>query len=139
LDEARLLVDWYIPGLTGRNASTEMGDSYLSAWSAVLPAARAVPETLVLRDYHVDNLMVLPGRAGIAACGLLDFQDGVAGPVSYDLVSLLEDARRDVDPALAARMRVRYLAAFPALDRLAFATSCAILGAQRHCKVIGIF
>ena len=72
-------------------------------------------------------------------CGLLDFQDAVLGPPSYDLVSLLEDARRDVPPALRAAMTERYLAAFPGLDRARFMRSGAILAAQRNAKIIGIF
>ena len=92
-----------------------------------------------MRDYHVDNLMRLDGRAGIAACGLLDFQDAVAGPVTYDLVSLIEDARRDITPGTAAAVRARYLAAFPDFDRDDFDRSMAVHGAQRHAKVIGIF
>jgi hypothetical protein len=95
--------------------------------------------TLVLRDYHVDNLMLLPDRPGIKGCGLLDFQDAVTGPPSYDLVSLLEDARRDVPVSLRRAMTERYLAAFPGLDRKAFLRSAAILSAQRNCKIIGIF
>ena len=94
---------------------------------------------LVLRDYHVDNLMLLPGRAGVKACGLLDFQDAVIGPATYDLVSLLEDARRDVPPRLQSAMIERYLAAFPALDRQNFAASYAVMGAQRNAKIVGIF
>jgi hypothetical protein len=70
---------------------------------------------------------------------LLDFQDAVSGPVSYDLISLLEDARRDFQPGLADEMMARYLAAFPDLDRGAFAASAAILAAQRNAKIIGIF
>jgi len=93
----------------------------------------------VLRDYHVDNLMRLNDRTGIAACGLLDFQDAVVGPVTYDLVSLIEDARRDVSPAIAKEVKERYLAAFPDLDPIQFELSMAVLGAQRHAKVIGIF
>ncbi len=93
----------------------------------------------MLRDYHVDNLMLLPGRPGVAGCGLLDFQDAVLGPASYDLVSLLEDARRDVPAALRAAMTERYLAAFPGLDRAVFLRSGAILAAQRNCKILGIF
>lgn len=139
LNEAALLVDWYLPAIGGRPAPAALRAEYLELWGTLLPAARAVPETLVLRDYHVDNLMRLPGRAGVAACGLLDFQDAVRGPLSYDLVSLLEDARRDVPAALAQAMRARFLAAFPALDRDSFARSYAILGAQRNCKIIGIF
>ena len=94
---------------------------------------------MVLRDYHVDNMIWLPDRPGVAACGLLDFQDARLGPVSYDLVSLFEDARRDVPPALTAKLLKRYLDAFPELDREAFAASYAIMGAQRGAKILGIF
>lgn len=139
LQEAALLTDWYLPAHLGHATPADVSASYQAVWTKLLPAARDVPETLVLRDFHVDNLMRLDGRAGVAACGLLDFQDAVAGPVTYDFVSLVEDARRDVAPALADRARARYLAAFPDLDRDAFDRSCAILGAQRHCKVLGIF
>lgn len=140
LDEALLLTDWALPALTGRATPQDVRASYSAAWRAVLPAAyRHVPETLVLRDYHVDNLVYLSGRDGIAACGLLDFQDAVLGPASYDVVSLLEDARRDIAPTLAETMLARYLGAFPALDRDAFATSYAVLGTQRAAKIIGIF
>src|SRR5439155_20119268 len=96
-------------------------------------------DTLVLRDYHVDNLMLLPDRCGVQGCGLLDFQDAVCGPPSYDLVSLLEDARRGVPAALRRAMTKRYLAAFPEIDRPAFHCSAAILAAQRNCKILGIF
>jgi N-acetylmuramate 1-kinase len=139
LNEAALLVDWYLPAITGNRTPPDLRESYLDLWRGLFPLVRAVPDTLVLRDYHVDNLMRVAGRNGVAACGLLDFQDAVLGPITYDLVSLLEDSRRDIAPDLAAAMRARYLAAFPALDRDAFARSFAALGAQRHCKVIGIF
>ena len=139
LAEAALLTEWYLPEVVAASPATAAAKDYAACWKRLLPRARSVPETLVLRDYHVDNLMLLPGRSGVAACGLLDFQDAVAGPLSYDVVSLLEDARRDIPSTLVADMRARYLAAMPALDHAAFDESCAILGAQRHCKVIGIF
>ncbi len=139
LDEAALLVDWYVPAALGGSLAADARASYGAAWRAVLPRARAVPETLVLRDYHVDNLMRIAGRDGIAACGLLDFQDAAVGPVSYDFVSLVKDARRDVPRPLAAELRRRYLDALPHIDPQEFDRSCAVLGAQRHCKVIGIF
>ena len=95
---------------------------------------------MVLRDYHVDNLMILHGRDGIKACGLLDFQDALNGAVTYDIMSLMEDARRDIDPALLEEMRERYIAGMgDKLDRDAFLTSWAVLAAQRHAKVLGIF
>lgn len=139
LTEAEILVDYFLPAIEGRPTADGVAAAYRSAWRDLFAAARAVPETLVLRDYHVDNLMRIPGRSGVAACGLLDFQDAAAGPVSYDFVSLVEDARRDISDPLIAATRTRYLSAFPKLDREAFDASCAILGAQRHCKVIGIF
>jgi N-acetylmuramate 1-kinase len=137
--EASLLVDWYMPRVFGKAVPAATAHEYRYLWRLTLKQARAVPETLVLRDYHVDNLMRIEGRDGLAACGLLDFQDAVRGPATYDLVSLLEDARRDIDPAVAAAARQRYMAACHGLDRDAFDRSMAILGAQRHAKVIGIF
>ncbi|MFQ5954589.1 MAG: aminoglycoside phosphotransferase family protein [Kiloniellales bacterium] len=139
LDEAVLLVDWYMPAVFGETPAAALRQDYLAAWRSVFATARAVPQALVLRDFHIDNLMRLEDRAGVAACGLLDFQDAVIGPISYDLVSLLEDARRHVPAGLRRRMSRRYLDAFPGLDRDAFQASYAVLGAQRSAKVIGIF
>ena len=137
--ESLLLTEWYLPAVTGSPTDREISDTYQQIWEDLLPRARGVPDTLVLRDYHVDNLIRIAGRAGVGACGLLDFQDAVVGPVTYDFVSLVEDARRDVDDSLAADMCRRYLSANPEIDPDAFDRSCAILGAQRHCKVMGIF
>jgi aminoglycoside/choline kinase family phosphotransferase len=139
LAEAALLVDWYAPAALGERLSQAQRDQYLDLWRTLLPQAALPGETLVLRDYHVDNLMLLPDRSGVQGCGLLDFQDAVRGPPSYDLVSLLDDARRDVPADLRRQMTERYLAAFPALDRAAFLRSAAILAAQRNCKILGIF
>jgi aminoglycoside/choline kinase family phosphotransferase len=139
LAEAELLVEWYAPNVLGERLPQTARDDYLARWREILPQATLPATTLVLRDYHVDNLMLLPGRPEIRGCGLLDFQDAVLGPASYDLVSLLEDARRDVPAVLRAAMTERYLAAFPGIDRMAFLRSGAILAAQRNCKILGIF
>jgi aminoglycoside/choline kinase family phosphotransferase len=139
LNEAALLVDWYLPAITGQPTPPALRAEYLDLWRPLFAVARSVRDSLVLRDYHVDNLMRLDGRDGIAACGLLDFQDAVLGPVTYDLVSLLEDSRREIAPDLVAAMYARYAAAFPTIDRAALDASYVVLGAQRHCKVIGIF
>lgn len=139
LDEALLLVDWFLPAATGRPAAAGARADYIAAWDAVLAEPLAQPTTLVLRDFHVDNLMRVGGRSGIAACGLLDFQDAVTGPAAYDLMSLLEDARRDVAAPLRDEMLVRYLEGAAPPDRGGFLRSFAILAAQRHAKVIGIF
>lgn len=139
LDEACLLTDWYMPAVFGHATAPEARHAYVAAWRKLFLGVHAQPTTLVLRDYHVDNLMRLPARDGVTACGLLDFQDAVAGPAAYDLMSLLEDARRDIDPGLVEAMLARYYAAFPRLDREEFETVFAIVGAQRHAKVVGIF
>lgn len=138
-EEALLFTDWYMPAVLGRPSPDAVRAAFTEAWRAPLARAAAPPRTLALRDFHVDNLMWLEGRMGLQACGLLDFQDAVAGPAAYDLVSLIEDARRDIAPALAATMIDRYLAAFPDCDAEAFRARYSILGAQRHTKIIGIF
>lgn len=138
LDEAALLTDWYVPEVLGARLA-DARTEYLGLWRTILPLAECGAPTLVLRDYHADNLIVLPGRRGVRGCGLLDFQDAVLGPASYDLVSLLEDARRDVPAKLRVAMTERYLDAFPQLDRVHFVRSAAILAAQRNCKILGIF
>jgi N-acetylmuramate 1-kinase len=139
LTEAALLVDWYAPAALGSPLPDILRNEYLEIWQTVLPQAALGENTLVLRDYHVDNLMLLRDRRGVRGCGLLDFQDAVCGPASYDLVSLLEDARRDVPAELRRSMIERYLTAFPTFGRPAFLRSAAILAAQRNCKILGIF
>ncbi|MBC8338849.1 MAG: phosphotransferase [Alphaproteobacteria bacterium] len=139
LDEAVLLCDWTWQAVFGAPPDGTIRDSYLDAWRETFRCLQGQPATLVLRDYHVDNLMILEGRRDIARCGLLDFQDAVLGHKAYDLMSLLEDARRDITHELKQSMLDRYFAAFPNLDQNAFMTGFAVLGAQRHAKVIGIF
>ena len=131
--EAGLLVDWYAPAL-GLQVDA---DGYRAAWEAALRPVAAVRPVTVLRDYHAENIMLIDGREGVAGLGLLDFQDALAGHPAYDLVSLLQDARRDVDPVLEADMLARYRAAtFPAPG---FDDAYWLLGAQRNAKIVGIF
>jgi hypothetical protein len=138
IEKASLLLDWFLPAM-GRRVEERARADYVAAWQAVLPLRRGVPETLALRDFFPENLMWLPAREGVRRCGLLDFQDARLAPVTYDLVSLLEDARRDVPAAVREAMAEHYLAAFPALDRRAFLAASAVMAAQRHARVIGVF
>ena len=134
LEDIGLFLEWCRPTIS------EAGEAEFKAvWREVLPWAHQVPASLLLRDYHVANLMLLPGREGVRQAGLLDFQDAYQGPITYDLVSLLEDARRDVPEKLKEKMVARYLAHFPTPDRNAFETSLAILAALRHTRVLAIF
>jgi aminoglycoside/choline kinase family phosphotransferase len=138
IEKASLLLDWFLPAV-GAAASDEARAAYAAAWRAVLPLRRGVPETLALRDFFPENIMWLPARKGVRRCGLLDFQDASRAPAAYDLVSLLEDARRDVPETLRRAMTERYLAAFPLQDRADFAAAAAAMAAQRHARVIGVF
>lgn len=134
LADIELFLEWRTPAITETGRK-----EFRTVWREVLPVAHQVPVSLLLRDYHVANLMWLPDREGIRQAGLLDFQDAYQGPITYDLVSLLEDARHDVPAELREKMLARYLARFPALDREAFETSLAILAALRHTRVLAIF
>ncbi len=142
LREVLLFADWYMPAILGRVLTAAERAEFVDLWKAILAEIRDDHRVLVLRDYHADNLMWLPGRGAdaVGKVGLLDFQDAVRGYAAYDLVSLLEDARRDVAPEIAAAMIDRYLAATPAgANADAFRRAYAILGAQRNMKIVGIF
>lgn len=141
LKEAMLFPDWFLPAAQGHETDKAATDEYALLWQEVFPLVQKMPKTIVLRDYHVDNLMILNGKTGLRACGLLDFQDALAGAVTYDIMSLLEDARRDIRPELFKEMQDRYISAMADKlpDKDAFLTSWAVLAAQRHAKVLGIF
>jgi hypothetical protein len=132
LEDIELFLEWHPISETGKA-------EFRTVWREVLPVAHQVPTSLLLRDYHVANLMLLPKRKGIQQAGLLDFQDAYQGPVTYDLVSLLEDARYDVPEGLKEKMLARYLAQLPKHERKTFETSLAILAALRHTRVLAIF
>lgn len=131
--EAKLLIDWYCPA---QNLYVD-GAGYAEAWERVLKPLlpRQRPGVTVLRDYHAENIMLL---GELHKQGLLDFQDALIGHRAYDLVSLLQDARRDVSPELEAEMFDHYLqkSGEAAEDFLA---DYARLGAQRNAKIVGIF
>jgi len=135
--EADLLIDWYIPAIVGQEASAEIKAQYHKLISNSCGNLSGAP-VCVLRDYHAENLLWLPSRKGIARVGLLDFQDALVGHPAYDLVSLLQDARRDTGRDLQAAMIARYLRICPQNED-AFLVDYAALGAQRNLKIIGIF
>jgi len=108
----------------------------VSALAAALRTHADGPRVLILRDYHAENLLWLPERKGLARVGLLDFQLGQCGQPGYDLVSLLQDARRDVAPRTEAAMIARFVAATGVEGFLA---QYATLGAQRALRILGVF
>jgi hypothetical protein len=133
--ETDLLTQWYAPA---QNLSVDT-PGYRAAWNRALAPmiARQPKAVTVLRDYHAENIMLLGDPLANAPQGLIDFQDALVGHRAYDLVSLLQDARRDVSEELEAAMLARYtLLAGPDAD---FAGDYALLGAQRNAKIVGIF
>ncbi len=133
--ELGLFTEWYCPAVS---LSVDV-DGYVALWDRLLGrivAEQAQPVT-VLRDYHAENIMLVPGREGVARLGLLDFQDALAGHRAYDLVSMLQDARRDVSPEIEAEM-LDYHRSIANADA-DFDSAYHILGAQRNLKILGIF
>ncbi|WP_233222357.1 aminoglycoside phosphotransferase family protein [Allosphingosinicella deserti] len=133
--EVSLFTEWYAPALEIEADQDAYLPAWRQAWADVLRVATEAP-VMVLRDFHADNLMVLPGRTDL---GLLDFQDALAGHPAYDLVSLLQDARRDVPQALEEAMLERYCALARVSDPALFRAHYEVLGAQRNTKILGIF
>ena len=129
--------EWYLFGLTGAQDTPEQS-TFQMLMAEVLAPLESAPQVLIQRDYHAENLLWLPERAGAARVGLLDFQDAMSGHPAYDLVSILQDARRDVPPAIEAAMIDRYLAQNPQ-DSEAFRAAYAILGVQRNLRIVGAF
>ncbi len=135
-DEYLLLPRWHCPasGLTVNDAGY---DDYTRIWDRLLEYACRVPTTLILRDFHIDNMFHLPGRKGVRACGLIDFQDARIGPCTYDLVSLLHDVRCRV--SCREEIYDHFFNAFPAVPRETMVHSCMILNCHRLCKIAGVF
>ncbi|MEQ1931323.1 MAG: phosphotransferase [Parvularculaceae bacterium] len=139
--EIGLVPDWYWPFRKGSAPGADARADYFAAWDSALSCVSA-PAAMVLRDFHAENLLWMPHKSGVARVGLIDFQDGLVGNAAYDLVSLLEDARRDVDEGLAERMIARYCHGARGdgpFDEEAFRRDYAVLAAQRNAKILGIF
>ena len=133
LREANLLTEWYCPA---QQLDVD-AEGFETLWHDILAPVLAAqnPPVTVMRDYHAENIMLLQdGRLG-----LLDFQDALAGHPAYDLVSMLQDARRDVSDDLEEKMLAYYLSDHSTEAAEIFRSHYAILGAQRNTKIIGIF
>jgi aminoglycoside/choline kinase family phosphotransferase len=134
LVEIALFTDWYYPAVTGQRLSFAKREEFISLWRNVLHKVGTSKECLVLRDYHAENLLDL----GDSKVGQLDFQDAVIGHSAYDLVSLLQDSRRDATPETEEKL-ITYFARKLNRNEAEFREYYAVLGAQRSVKIIGIF
>jgi hypothetical protein len=132
-DLAALAFDWYAPG---SDAATRQ--EFRTAMHAALSQYAPDSDVVILRDFHAENLLWRPDRTGSACVGLLDFQDAMRGHRAYDLLSMLQDARRDVPPAIESMMIHRYVKS-SGVDPDAFTTAYHCLAAQRNLRILGVF
>ena len=135
--QASLLFDTYLGRLTGL-PQTEVSALFQARFQDILHQTIQGPLVMMLRDYHAENLLWLPDREGLARVGLLDFQDAMLAHPAYDLVSLLQDARRDVPAVVEQKMIAHYIDQ-TGTDDHAFRTAYAVLGLQRNLRIIGVF
>jgi N-acetylmuramate 1-kinase len=137
LREMRLFSEWYLPMVLG-SVSEKMITQFEVVIAELIPYCLSKHAVLTLRDYHADNLMVLSDDTQ-PSLGLLDYQDALIGHPAYDVVSLLQDARRDVPPAMAQTLLQYFMQQSHIPDQTAFHTAFHALGIQRNLKIIGIF
>jgi N-acetylmuramate 1-kinase len=142
LTEMTLMLDWYLPD-RGAEPTDERRAEFTTMWRQLLEKPLASPRTWAIRDFHSPNLIWLSERTGISRVGIIDLQDAVLGPVTYDLASLLQDARIDVPEQLELALLTRYIKARRASDNSFDPADCAelyaIMSAQRNTKLLGIF
>lgn len=137
LREVGLLAEWFLVQVHGQEIARTLREEWLGLWKDVLANATLEQNVLVHRDYHADNLLWLQAT-GVARVGMLDYQDALLGDGIYDVISLLEDARRDVSPETVDACKAFMLAQSGA-SKEAFELRYNVLAAQRNCKIIGIF
>lgn len=129
------LFDWWWPAVFHEPAPDQARCDFAAALATVLAPVADGPVSFVHRDFFVENLFWLPRRHGIARVGVIDFQSAATGHPAYDLVSLLQDARRDIPCDLADHAVERYLTARHELDAGGFRAAYAACAAQRHLRV----
>ncbi len=139
--EMSLMPDWFLARHLGLVPDGDTLALLEGLFAALVEAALDQPQCFVHRDYHSRNLMVMPRDNP----GILDFQDAMWGPVTYDLVSLLKDCYIAWAPARVAAWALGYRqmlleAGFdPGMDEAGFLRRFDLMGLQRHIKVLGIF
>lgn len=138
LDQNTMFLDWFVPHESGKSVSEEGQRFYQQIWSHLLKSLDRKDEAMLLRDFHAENILFLEGRIGLKSLGLLDYQDAMTGPAAYDLVSLLQDARRTVPLSLEEKMLDYYILK-SGVEGKWFREVYAILGAHRALRILGIF
>lgn len=133
IDMLQPLFDWYAKG-----AEPDQIKAFKDGFRPLAIQAGTAPKITMLRDYHVQNLLLLPDRRGVRQVGILDFQDAMLAHPAYDLVSILQDARRDVSADVEQQI-IGYYLSHSLIDADDFIACYAILGLQRNLRILGIF
>lgn len=135
LSGIEVYMDWY-PALLGEELSDNQKLDYLNSWREKLSALHSYKNRVIaLRDFHVENLMDLPS----GEIGILDFQDARISCPTYDLVSVLQDARHDVEDHLEEKMLDYYLSGTDVISSQDLDKLYNLLGAQRNLRILGVF
>lgn len=140
--EVSLMVDWFVPRLTGRPAEGAARERFEAVWDALFDTIEGAERRLVLRDFHSPNILWRDEREDCRRVGLLDFQDAMIGPSAYDLASLAQDARVDVPAELEQRLIAAYRDARSedeGFDVASFEHAYRVMAVQRATKILGIF
>ncbi len=136
--ELHLFSEWYLKYNVEPVVYPSVRDELGLVFDKLYSHLPKLPQVLTLRDFMADNLMVLDHSHSLESLGILDFQDAVVGNCAYDLVSLLEDARRDVSQSVVDNCKASFCKTLK-LNLKDFNDSYTILGLQRNLKIIGIF
>ncbi|MBR0557627.1 tRNA (adenosine(37)-N6)-threonylcarbamoyltransferase complex ATPase subunit type 1 TsaE [Ciceribacter sp. L1K23] len=141
--EAELILDWHIPWKRGGEvASPQERANFLAIWDHLIDELGTCEKKVVLRDFHSPNIIWREAQQGHARVGLIDFQDAMIGPSSYDLVSIVQDARVTVRRPLMDMLMARYFTLrreHGSFDGESFVKSWHIMSAQRACKLNGLW
>ena len=119
------------------DCSASIVDKFKMDFKPLLQEYVGGKEVMILRDYHAENLLWLPNREGVARVGMLDFQDAMRGHPAYDLVSFLQDARRNVPQHVEKEMIHSYAVATSSGND--FRQAYLLLGIQRNLRILGVF
>ncbi|MEI7669707.1 MAG: phosphotransferase, partial [Pseudomonadota bacterium] len=138
LKQVSLLTEWFLPLASGIDNNQGLASEYIDIWQEILDKMPEIKKVMVLYDYHAENIIWLPERDSAKKCGLLDFQDAMLGLPVYDLVSILEDVRRDVSQETVEKSISYYLKATQ-INQEDFMLAYKIMGAQRNCRIAGTF
>lgn len=138
LQELSIFTDWYVPHIKGKQWDNSQKTDFFAIWGELLDSKPDIGSYTSLRDYHVENMMLL-SRDGINSIGLLDFQDAVIGSPIYDVVSVLEDARFELSRSFALECLDYYTSQNKHFDANKVYFNYHLLGAQRNSRILGVF